>query len=156
MNSEHANRPLQFDQSIARRTRAFSERLIRYAVDWIDEKRYIDEHRRYIDEIDKSGELDSLLVELDVTRKQLNAFAISPLASAELLTRMIERIGFVDGQIPAATRELAEQQCRLCENWKLCRRWLNRSEQNEEYRSFCLNTDLFDRLHLELSGKSRS
>jgi hypothetical protein len=152
MSNQDAKQPRQFDQGIAHRLRLFSESLIRYAVDWIDEKRYIDAHRRYIEEIERNGDLGAFLERLDVTREQLHAFAISPLASAELLTRMLERIGIADEQIPVARGKLVEQ-CRLCENWRLCRRWLDRGGQNEEYRTFCANADLFDRLRCVLSER---
>jgi hypothetical protein len=86
-------KPYVQEPTLARRALAFGEALVRYAAGWIDDRRYIERHRRFIEEIDNAGELDGLLEALDITREQLDAFDISPLASAELLRRMLERVG---------------------------------------------------------------
>ena len=65
---------------VASRVVAFGENLIRYAAGWIDDRLYVETHRRYIEELERSGELPGLLEAVGLTRDQLRAFEISPLA----------------------------------------------------------------------------
>ena len=43
--------------------------------------------------------------------------------------------------IPAIT-----QRCRACDSWRTCRRWLDRGGSGADYRDFCPNAEVFDRL----------
>lgn len=127
---------------------AFGERLIRYATDWIDDRLYIDRHRQYIAELERSGELPGLLEAVGLTRDQLRMFELSPLASAELLSNMLERIGLggIDIRSEASASEAPELRCRACGEWRQCRRWLEGGAQDDGYREFCPNAALLDRL----------
>ena len=135
------------EQGIARRAIAFGEALVRYAVGWIDDRRYVASHRRFIEELDQKGELDGLLEAVGVTREQLQAFELSPLASAELLNRMIERVGLtgVEWNGDAWSFNIPQLRCRTCASWRQCRRWLD-SGAREGYREFCPNGELLDEL----------
>lgn len=127
---------------------AFAVALVRYAVDWIDDRRYVESHRRHIEELDRRGELDGLLEAIGVTRVQLDAFAVSPLASAELLIGMMAHAGVGDADIhdEAGASGDPELRCRACDNWRQCRRWLQRGANDDGYRAFCPNAALLDRL----------
>ena len=148
-------KPYVQEPTLARRALAFGEALVRYAAGWIDDRRYIERHRRFIEEIDNAGELDGLLEALDITREQLNAFDISPLASAELLRRMLERVGLagVDINGEAWSSKVPQLRCRTCDSWRQCRRWLDSEARDDGYRDFCPNAELLDHLRLEARQK---
>jgi len=133
------------EAGMAARAVAFGEALVRYAVEWIDDRRYAIRHRHYIEELDRAGELDGLLEAIGITRAQLQAFEISPLASAELLSRLAARIGLDVADIKAEG-DSPELRCRTCENWRECRHWLERGADDSAYRAFCPNAKLIDRL----------
>ena len=54
-------KPYVQEPTLARRALAFGEALVRYAAGWIDDRRYIEKHRRFIEEVDSAGELDGCL-----------------------------------------------------------------------------------------------
>jgi Family of unknown function (DUF6455) len=154
MYRESTEQRSEVEPSLARRAPHFVARLVRAVMFWIAQRRFMYQHRRFVEEIEQSSDLDALLEALDLTREQLKSFEISPLASAELLTRMIDRI-HAAGKISTSTLRLAEQRCRSCEKWKLCLRFLNDNEQTDGYRSFCANADLFDRASSRDSNKTQ-
>ena len=136
---------------------AFGESLIRYATGWIDDRMYVESHRQYIEDLEHNGELPGLLEAIGLTREQLQAFDISPLASAELLSGMMERIGLagIDIRSEATASEAPELRCRACGEWRQCRRWLKSGATDDTYREFCPNAALLDRLraqHLPRKG----
>ena len=134
------------DSTLAARVRATCERLLHYAAAWIDDHRYAEQHREYIAELEASGDLDALLEALDMTRDQLRAFALSPLASNELLLRMLDRIGVPEEEFAPSSLSAARQHCRACESWRLCRRWLTDASAGAETPEFCANAELFARM----------
>lgn len=156
MDPSPANSNAQSEPSLAQRALAFGEALIRYAAGWIDDRRYIERHRRFIEDLDSAGELDGLLEALNVTREQLRAFDISPLASAELLRRMMERVGLagVDINGDAWLFKVPELRCRACASWRQCRRWLDSEARDDGYRDFCPNAELLDQLRLKAGQNS--
>ena len=141
----------QREPGVAERARAFGEALVRYAAGWIDDRRYIERHRRFIDDLEGSGELDGLLEVLGVTREQLRLFELSPLASAELLRRMLDRVGLagVDVRDDDWSSRAPELRCRTCDSWRACRRWLDSEAHDDGYRDFCPNAELLDELRLK-------
>jgi hypothetical protein len=143
MDNEPRSQSAQSRQGPAGGTSSFKEKCTRQVADWIEEKRYVCRHVRYIEQIEGSGELDGLLTTLGMTRQQLAASRISPLASMELSRRMIARVGRIT-EFPESQRLLAQQRCEACDNWKRCLRWLNHGERSDEYRRFCPNADLLD------------
>ena len=151
MNLSPAKSNAQSEPSLAHRALALGEALVRYAADWIDDRRYIERHRRFIEDLDSAGELDGLLEALDVTREQLRAFDLSPLASAELLRRMMERVGLagvdIDGY--AGSSNVPGLRCRACSSWRQCRRWLDSEARDDGYHDFCPNAELLDQLRLK-------
>ena len=144
-------KPYVGEPGIARRALVFGETLVRYATGWIDDRRYIEKHQRFIQNLEQAGELDGLLEALGVTREQLRAFEISPLASAELLSRMMERVGLtgVDVRGEGSPFNSPELRCRTCGNWRQCRRWLDSEARDDGYRDFCPNAELLDQLRLK-------
>ena len=151
MNRSPANSNTQSEPSLAHRALAFGEALVRYATDWIGDRRYLERHQRFIEDLDNAGELDGLLEALDITREQLRAFDLSPLASAELRRRMMERVGLAGVDINGArgSSDVPELRCRECASWRQCRRWLAREARDDGYSDFCPNAKLLDKLRLK-------
>ena len=144
-----SNAPTLFqhvDSLHAARVRAMCERLLR----WIDDHRYAERHREYLAELEKSGEVDGILELLDITRDQLHAFALSPLASNELLLRMLDRIGLAEEELAPSELSAARQICYGCETWRLCRHWLTDASAAAETPKFCANAELFARIRSRL------
>jgi hypothetical protein len=148
MTPSPANSGDPLPAGVTSRSRAFAERLIRYATDWVDDRLFVDAHRRYIEELDRSGELGGLLEAVGLTRKQLQALEISPLASAELLAGMLEHLGIagIDVRADPESSTTLELRCRACGTWRECRHWLEGGAQGDGYREFCPNAALLDRL----------
>ena len=126
--------------------RGFLARLARYAADWLEDRRCVDEHRRMIEELDDRGELPALLEAVGATREELDAWAISPLTSHQLLASMMRRVGVDANTLTATSLEDVRAACRCCPSWKQCRRWLRDGEPGGGYRAFCPNASLLDRL----------
>lgn len=135
--------------------RTFVARLARHASDWLEDRRYVDEHRRLMEELDERGDLEALLEAVGATREELQAWAISPLTSAKLLERMMARVGVRADEIPVLAIEDARHACRCCASWKQCRRWLRDGGPGESYKAFCPNASLLDRL-ARTTSRSRS
>ena len=155
MNAPPAEANGPREAGVAERARAFGEALIRYAAGWIDDRRYIERHRRFIEDLESAGELDGLLEVLGVTREQLRMFELSPLASAELLKRMLERVGLagIDVKDDDWSSHAPELRCRTCGSWRQCRRWLDSEAGDDGYREFCPNAELLDRLRLKAGAR---
>ena len=128
--------------------RMFGWSALRYVIAWIDDRRYMARHRRYLDELDSSGELDGLLEALALTREQLAALAISPLASAELLDAVLARVGLADIDVSCTepSSKTLEMMCRGCGSWRRCRHWVQSVADENAYREFCPNAKLLDQL----------
>ena len=146
MSTAPLTRIQHVDSLLAARVRAMCERLLR----WIDDHRYAERHREYLAELERGGELDGLLEVLDMTRDQLHAFELSPLASNELLLRMLDRIGLAEEELAPSELSAARQICYGCESWRLCRRWLTDASAAAETREFCANAELFARIRSRL------
>lgn len=131
------------------RLRAFLSALALYAKDWLDDRRYVDEHRRFIEELDDAGELPSFLEALGASREELDAWSISPIASAELLNRMMGHVGVPPEVLmrDSLVRDDLERACRCCPSWKQCRRWMRApDEAPDAYQEFCPNAGILERL----------
>ncbi|HZQ63162.1 MAG TPA: DUF6455 family protein [Casimicrobiaceae bacterium] len=134
--------------------RGFLTRLARYANDWLEDRQLMDEHRRLMDELDSTGDLDALLEAVGATREELNAWAISPLRSEGLLDAMMARVGVRAEEISALVIEDVRRACRCCASWKQCRRWLRDGGAADAYREFCPNATLLD--HLAEAARRRT
>jgi hypothetical protein len=136
------------DRSFARRLLGFADAVVEHGVDWVKDWHFAEEHRQYLAEIERTGQLTSFLETVGLTAEQLQACEVSPLAAAELMAGMMERLGIP--AVDAAGNPLglgdAGAHCRLCTNWRRCRRWLDHGVDAEEYREFCANAARFDRL----------
>lgn len=155
MTSTPADAGAPADSSLAQRARSLAEALVRYAAAWIDDHRYLERHRRFIEELEHSGELDGLLEVTGITREQLRVFELSPLASAELLSRMLERIGLTRADLQGEdwAAHTPELRCRSCSGWRQCRRWLDSEARDEGYREFCPNAELLDEVRSKAVGR---
>jgi hypothetical protein len=139
------------------RLRAFVGALALHAKDWIEDRRYVEEHRRFIEDLEESGDLAAYLEALGATPEELKAWSISPVAASELLARMMARLGVDQDALLGnmLLREDLERACRCCASWKQCRRWLRdtRAEPGE-FTEFCPNAGVLERLrHTARSGE---
>ncbi len=124
----------------------FSGTLFQHLANWVSDQCFVAAHRRYLEELEQRGELDAMLESLNLTRAELTGLPVSPLASLELFTRMLQHAKVESHVITETESEDGERNCRVCTNWKLCRRWLTSGAKEDRYRSFCANADLVDRL----------
>ena len=131
--------------------RTFLAVLSRHAVDWMEDRRYRAEHRDFIDELESAGDLGSFLEAVGATRDELRAWSISPMASAALLDRMIERVGLTQAEVHAdsALLEDLRRACRCCATWQQCRRWLRTGLPEGAEREFCPNAGVLQRLRVQ-------
>jgi hypothetical protein len=120
--------------------------------DWLEDRRFADEHHRLMDELEANGDLEVLVELTGATREQLRATELAPLAAFELLHRMMARLGIDAGDTASDVDALAEAQwrCRLCGNWRKCRHWLEGETADAGYRDFCGNAALLDRMRTRL------
>jgi hypothetical protein len=93
---------------------------------------------------------DSQLGDLGITREQIPVLVSAYPESAELLTRMLARLGITEAEIvrnPGLRHEL-EHSCAHCFVRRECRRYLKLpTDQNiEGYRNFCPNAAELDEL----------
>ena len=139
-------------EGFVRRLLALADSAARRGADWLKDRRFADEHDRLLDELEASGELETLVELTGATREQLRAAELSPLAAFELLHRMMDRLGIDASAAAGDVDALAEAQwrCRLCTNWRECRHWLDRAAADESYRDFCSNAVLLERLRMRL------
>ena len=133
--------------------RTFVARLARYAADWLEDRAYVAEHRRLIDDLDSTGELESLLEAVGASREELQAWSISPIASHQLLARMMQRVGVDSNELSASVLEDARRACRCCASWKQCRRWLRDGAAGAQHE-FCPNAELLERLAKVAGGSA--
>ena len=134
--------------------RGFFGKLARYASDWVEDRQLVDEHRRFMNELEATGDLDALLEAVGATREELQAWAISPLRAENLLEAMMARVGVRAEEISALVIEDVRKGCRCCASWKQCRRWLRDDGAADAYREFCPNAALLD--HLASLTRQRS
>ena len=118
----------------------------RYASDWVEDRQLMDEHRRLMDELETTGDLDALLEAVGLTREELHAWAIAPLRAENLLDAMMARVGVRPEEVSALVIEDVRRACRCCASWKQCRRWLRDGGAADAYREFCPNATLLDHL----------
>ena len=148
---------LQADTAtFTRRMLAFADAVVLHGINWIRDWRYAEEHRHYLDELDRRGELEGLLEVTGATREQLKSSELSPLAAFELLHRMMRKLGIdpatADAPRPALSE--AEWRCRMCPNWRQCRHWLDEAPADDKYRDFCSNAALLERLRTQRASET--
>jgi hypothetical protein len=112
---------------------------------WLDDRRYLRDRARLVDDIRRRGEFDVLLEALDMTAEQFAASRIPPVVAAELSQRMLERLGCASRIEPLDMQEVT-QRCGGCDAWTTCRRWLDAGHGGDGYREFCLNAQVFAQL----------
>ncbi|HXX85927.1 MAG TPA: hypothetical protein VEN29_18350 [Casimicrobiaceae bacterium] len=117
---------------------------MRYATKRFDERRFLARHRAYIEQLDREGELDAVLEVVGLTREQLTALQVSPIASAELMQAMLARRGFRSIDADGRRAEDLQLRCRACKSWRECRRWVAGEGQDGDYRLFCPNAEDFE------------
>ncbi|HVO87669.1 MAG TPA: DUF6455 family protein [Casimicrobiaceae bacterium] len=125
--------------------RDLASRLANRVTQWLEDRRYLREHQRLVDDVRRKGEFEVLLEALDMTAEQFEASRVPPVVAAELSQRMLQQLG-CESRISAIDLQAVTQRCRSCESWKTCRHWLDRGEPGGAYREFCVNAEVFDQL----------
>jgi len=120
-------------------------RLKRRLADWIEDRRYGRRHDRLVENLRGKGEFEELIEALGVTAEQFERSRVPPIVAAELSQRMLRQLG-CDSLIAPTDMPLVTQRCRACSSWKMCRRWLDRGDSDIDYRDFCPNAEVFNRL----------
>ena len=122
--------------------------VVRHGEEWADDRRYVREHRRLLEQLAAAGELEALLEATGATPEELARAELSPLAALGLLHSMMQRLGIEPQRVVNHVNAIAEarQQCRFCREWRQCRRWLDTGTLDEAYRQFCANAELLERL----------
>jgi len=120
-------------------------RLKRRLTEWIDDRHYRRGHDRLVEGVRRKGELEELLEALAMTGEQFEASRVPPIVAAELSQRMLHQLG-CDLRIAPMDLSSVTQRCRACDSWRTCRRWLDGGGSRADYREFCPNAEVFDRL----------
>lgn len=138
------------NRTVAQRILTLPGAALRAGRDWIRDARYIERHRRLVDELRDGGVLDEMLEHTGATRDDLKRLRLPPFAAAQLLTRMMRRLGIRAPATAPAEEPFwhhdAQWQCLSCDNWRRCRRWLESRRRDDDYRAFCPNAGRFDLL----------
>ena len=125
--------------------RDLASRLAQRVTQWLEDRRYLREHQRLVDDVRRKGEFEVLLEALDMTAEQFEASRVPPVVAAELSQRMLQQLG-CESRIAALDLQAVTQRCRSCASWKTCRHWLDRGGPDSGYREFCVNAEVFDQL----------
>jgi hypothetical protein len=124
---------------------SLAARLKRRLTEWIDDRHYRCWHDRLVEDVRRKGEFEELLEALGMTAEQFERSRIRPIVAAELSQRMLHQLG-CDLRIAPMDILVVTQRCRACDSWRNCRRWLDRGGSGADYRDFCPNAEVFDRL----------
>ena len=101
--------------------------------------------RQELLECDRSGTLDVILADLNMSRSELKPLISNYPLSSRLFGAMAERLGVDPAQDgPVVKREL-QRTCALCAHQSECQHWLD-SGRSEGYEKFCPNTDYWHEL----------
>jgi hypothetical protein len=108
-----------------------------------------------LDNLERTGELEALREVTGATREQLHTVELSPLAALELLHGMMQKLGLDPRQAATQADVISEAQwrCRLCKEWRQCRRWLRTDSVDERYHEFCGNAGPLDRLRESIAKR---
>jgi hypothetical protein len=139
-------------EGFARHLLALADHAARRGADWLKDRRFAEEHARLLDELEEHGDFEALVELTGATREQLRASKLSPLAAFELFHRMVRRLGIDPAEVTNDAVAFTEAQwhCRLCTNWRACRRWLDADVPDQRYRDFCSNAALLERMRARL------
>ena len=143
-------------RGIARRIWGLAREALRRGGEWAGDRRFAAEHARLLEEFERTGELETLMEVTGATRDQLQAAELSPLASLDLLHGMMQRLGIDISHAQHDALQQAQWHCRMCEEWRECRRWLDAGAADQRYRDFCGNAGLLDRLGERLAAEVSS
>lgn len=106
--------------------------------------------RQELLECERSGVLDSVLTDLQMTRGELEPMIENYPLSRRLFGAMAVRLR-IDPMCDPAMRRAVEHTCAVCRHQRECRQWL-KSGRTEGYEEFCPNADywhaLKDRIRL--------
>lgn len=96
-------------------------------------------------ELDHRGGLDSVLLDIGLTRPELFQMIGAYPVSGRLLPRMASRLGIDLDKVDPKSRYQIGRSCSLCQSRRTCHRWLDRPGTDlADYHCFCPNAEVFD------------
>lgn len=96
-------------------------------------------------DLDHRGSLDSVLLDIGLTRPELAQMIAGYPVSGRLLPRMAARLGIDIETIDPKSRYQIGRSCALCASRRTCHHWLDDAESNPaDYHRFCPNAEVFD------------
>lgn len=101
--------------------------------------------RQELLECDRSGVLDSILSDLQISRGELEPMIENYPLSVRLFGAMVERLGVDPMCDGPQMRRAVQHTCAVCGDQRECRHWLD-SGQTEGYDEFCPNADYWHAL----------
>lgn len=141
-SSEHHGHP-RVDAASSLIAHLFS-RLIRALDDWRERAQLRDE----LDELERTGQLDSVLGEVGLTRGQIPALLEGRPGAAQRMERMMKQEGIDRAELHAAGEQRdAEWRCQRCESTDECEAWLSGAHPAGVMPSFCPNKPVFEEVH---------
>ncbi len=107
--------------------------------------------RQELLECDRSGTLDIILADINMSRDELKPLISNYPLSGRLFGAMAARLGVDPAQDgPVVKREL-QRTCALCSHQSECQHWLD-SGRSEGYEEFCPNSDYWHELKERISA----
>jgi len=111
--------------------------------------------RQELLEADRSGVLDDVLADLNMSRGELDPLVHNYPLSTRLFGAMAARLGVDPTQDGPALRRAIQRTCALCANQGECEHWLE-SGQREGYEKFCPNTDYWNDLKARILAHAKA
>lgn len=109
--------------------------------------------REEFEDLEHSGCLDDVLIDLGISRWEVERVIRGYPEAGRLMPAMAKRLGLdVEGLEPRM-RYMVGQHCAVCQSHRRCRQWLaTASAESTAYRDFCPNAALFDTILARLHG----
>ncbi len=95
---------------------------------------------RELAQLEAMGSLDAVLADAGLVRSQIEPLIAGCAESAELLDKMLVRLGLDSAQLPVESLRDMTWACTTCPHRRQCRQWLS-SRGETEIRTFCPNAE---------------
>lgn len=107
--------------------------------------------RQELLECDRTGVLDDVLADLNLSRSELKPLISNYPLSGRLFGAMAARLGVDLAQDGEVIKNELQRTCGLCTHQSECQRWLE-SGSSEGYEAFCPNSDYWHDLRARISA----
>lgn len=101
--------------------------------------------REQFEDLERSGCIDDVLIDLGISRQELESIIHGHPEASRLMPAMAQRLGIDLEKLDPRERYVVGQHCTACQSKRRCRQWLaTASAESPGYRDFCPNAALFD------------